>query len=58
MLFIFNLQNILFNDMPRLSVFDLFRENDVEFLARTQWQYTNQAPVYIPNTLITVQDPR
>lgn len=44
--------------MPRLSVFDLFRENDAEFLNRTQWQYTAQASVYIPNNLITVQDPR
>ena len=54
-LFIF--QNIIANDMPKLSVFDLFRETDVEFLARTNWQYSAQSPIYQPNHTISVADP-
>ena len=41
--------------MPRLSVFDLLRETDAEFIARTNWQYTSQAPIYVPDVSITVQ---
>ena len=48
------LQNIISNDMPRLSVFDLFRESDVEFQTRTGWQFNAQAPVYIPDPTITI----
>ena len=48
-------QNIIQNDMPRLSVFDLLRETDAEFIARTNWQYTSQAPIYVPDVSITVQ---
>ena len=43
--------------MPRLSVFDLLRETDAEFIARTNWQYTSQAPIYVPDASITVQGP-
>ena len=50
-------QNIIQNDMPRLSVFDLLRETNAEFIARTNWQYTSQAPIYVPDASITVQGP-
>ena len=43
--------------MPRLSVFDLLRETDADFLARSNWTYTAQSPVYVPNPMITVQGP-
>ena len=39
--------------MPKLSVFDLFRESDVEFQARTGWQFNAQG-VYIPDPTITI----
>ena len=41
--------------MLRLSVFDLLRETDAEIIARTNWQYTSQAPIYVPDVSITVQ---
>ena len=44
-------------DMPRLSVFDLLRETNAEFIARTNWQYTSQAPIYVSDASITVQGP-
>ena len=43
--------------MPKKSVFDLFRETDAEFLARTSWEYSPQAPVYVPNPTIVIQSP-
>ena len=56
-LVVYSFQNIIQHDMPKISVFDLFRETDVEFLARTNWQYLPQAPVYVPNPTIVIQSP-
>ena len=50
-------QNIIQNDMPRLNVFDLFRESDAEFVARTNWRYTAQAPVYVTDASVVIQEP-
>ena len=57
LIFPIHFQNIITNDMPRLSVFDLFRETDADFLARSNWTYTAQSPVYVPNPMITIQGP-
>ena len=38
-LIVFALQRILANDMPRLNFFDLLRESDEDFIARSGWQY-------------------
>ena len=43
--------------MPRLNVFDLFRESDAEFVARTDWRYTAQAPVYVTDASVVIQEP-
>ena len=50
-------QNIIQNDMPRLNVFDLLRESDAEFVACTDWCYTAQAPVYVTDTSVVIQEP-
>ena len=42
--------------MPRLNVFDLFRESDAEFVARTDWRYTAQAPVYVTDASVVIQE--
>ena len=55
--FFLSLQNIISHDMPKLSVFDLFRESDVEFQTRTGWIYSPQAPVYVPDPTFTIQSP-
>ena len=50
-------QRILWEDMPTKSFFDLLRETDKDFVARTGWEYRHDAPLYVPNPLVQVQDP-
>ena len=52
------LQRCLQFDMPRLLAFDLLRETDQEFEARTGWTYQTTSPVSFPAVLINVNPPQ
>ena len=43
--------------MPTKLFFDLLKETDQDFVARTGWEYRHDAQLYIPNPLVHVQDP-
>jgi len=44
--------------MPRLLAFDLLRETDQQFEARTGWTYQATSPVSLPAVLIHVNPPQ
>ena len=50
-------QRCLQFDMPTLFAFDLVRESDQEFEARTGWQYHAGSPVSLPGQLLNVGQP-
>ena len=43
--------------MPKKLFFDLLKESDQEFVARTGWEYRHDAPLYVLNPMVQVQDP-
>ena len=43
--------------MPSLLAFDLVRESDQDFEARTGWVYNAGSPVVLPGRLLSVGQP-
>ena len=43
--------------MPTKFFFDLLQESDQDFVVRTGWEYRHDAPLYVPNPCVQVQDP-